>query len=74
MSENAKNEFENEFTKILISAIQKGMTTEEFFAMADTTLEHLRGKTQNETVEKVIKDTASPAEVSKMIASLKEKK
>ncbi len=53
--------------------MRKGMTVDEFFAMADATLNHLRGKDENETVEKIIKNSATPDEVKKMIESFQKK-
>lgn len=64
---------ENEFLGVLLSAMKKGMTPEEFFAVADATLSHLRGKTQNEIVERIINNTASSGDVEKMIADLSKK-
>lgn len=70
MTEQIKNEFENEFISILISAMKKGMTAEEFFAMANATMSHLRGKIENETVAKIMDNSASPEEVKRMIDDL----
>ncbi|MBI4666687.1 MAG: hypothetical protein HY751_09800 [Nitrospinae bacterium] len=70
MTHNVKDELENEFIGILLSAIQKGMTPEEFFAVAEATMEHLRGRTPNEIVDKIMNNTASAEDVEKMISSL----
>jgi len=61
---------ENELIETFMAALKKGMTAEEFFAMADSTMEHLRGKAKNETIEKIINNTATSKEVKKMIDSL----
>lgn len=73
MSDKTSSDIENEFIGILLSALKKGMTAEEFFAMADETLDHLRGKTSNETVEKIINGVASSEEVKAMIEKLQRK-
>ncbi len=73
MSDKTSSDIENEFIGILLSALKKGMMTEEFFAVADETLNHLRGKTSNETVEKIIKGAASSEEVKAMIEKLQNK-
>ncbi len=73
MGHDNKTDLENEFIQILLSAMRKGMTVDEFFAMADATLNHLRGKDENETVEKIIKNSATPDEVKKMIESFQKK-
>jgi len=74
MTEQIKKEFENEFISILLSAMEKGMTSDEFFAMANATMSHLRGKIENETVAKIMDNSASPQEVEKMIAELTRQK
>jgi hypothetical protein len=61
---------ENELIEAFMAAMKKGMTAEEFFSMADSTMEHLRGKAKNETIEKIINNTATPQDVKKMIDSL----
>lgn len=71
--EEQKAAIENEFIGVLLSAMKKGMTPEEFFAVADATMAHLKGKTQNETVERIINNTASSQDVEKLIASLSKK-
>lgn len=71
MGQTRKDSIESEFIGVLVSALKKGMTAEEFFAVADTTLEHLRGAQTNETIEKIINETASPDEVAQLFASLK---
>ncbi|MGK7345324.1 MAG: hypothetical protein ACNS63_05900 [Candidatus Nitrospinota bacterium M3_3B_026] len=73
MPEDRKSQIENEFISILLSAMKKGMSVDEFFALADATMDHLRGKVQNDTVEKVINGEASPDEVREMITSLNKK-
>ena len=73
MPENHRSEIENEFLGLLLSAIKKGMTVEEFFAVADATMDHLRGKVQNETVERIMHDQASPEDVRRMIDALSKK-
>ncbi len=70
MGDSAKN-IEKELIETFLVALKKGMTPEEFFAMADTTLEHLRGGTQNQTIERVIRNTATPEDVEIMMANLK---
>ncbi len=67
---NSEADIERELIETFIAALKKGMTAEEFFAMADTTMEHLRGKAKNETVEKIINNTATSEDVERMIASL----
>jgi len=71
--DDKKSQIENEFIGILLSAMKKGMTVDEFFAMADATMDHLRGKVQNETVKRIIDGEASPEEVKKMIENLGKK-
>jgi hypothetical protein len=71
--EDQKAAIENEFISVLLSAMKKGMTPEDFFAVADATMSHLRGKTQNEIVERIINNTASSGDVEKMIAGLSKK-
>ncbi|HJM82149.1 MAG TPA: hypothetical protein QF720_00935 [Nitrospinota bacterium] len=61
---------ESELIETFIAATKKGMSAEEFFAVADATLEHLRGKTKNETMEKILNNTATNADVNKMIQAL----
>lgn len=70
MDEETGKNIENELIEAFIAAMKKGMTPEEFFAMADSTMEHLRGKAKNETIEKIINNTATPQDVKKMIESL----
>ncbi len=70
MADDPATQLENELIQIFLSALKKGMTAEEFFGMADITLEHLRGGTQNETLGKIIDNTATTEEVRKMIGSL----
>lgn len=70
VSEDTKEKIESEFIGILLSAIKKGMSPEEFFAVADATMEHLRGKTPNQIIEKIMNDTASSDDVRKMMADL----
>jgi hydroxypyruvate isomerase len=67
---NSEADIERELIETFIAALKKGMTAEEFFAMADTTMEHLRGRAKNETIEKIINNTATSEEVERMIASL----
>lgn len=69
-----KSEIENEFLKLLISATKKGMTVEEFFGVADITLDHLKGSSNNETIAKIISGSASPEDVDKMLGELPQKK
>lgn len=69
VDEKTGNDIENELIEAFMAALKKGMTAEEFFAMADSTMEHLRGKVKNETIEKIINNTATPQEVEKMINS-----
>ena len=71
--EDQKAKIENEFLSVLLSAMKKGMTPEEFFAVADATMAHLRGRTQNEIVERIMNNTASSGDVEKMIADLLKK-
>lgn len=71
--EDQKAKIENEFLSVLLSAMKKGMTPEEFFAVADATMAHLRGRTPNEIVGRIMNDTASAGDVEKMIASLRKK-
>lgn len=71
--DDQKAAIENEFISVLLSAMKKGMTPEEFFAVADATMAHLRGKTPNEIVERIMNDTASSGDVEKMIAGLRKK-
>lgn len=71
--EDRKASIENEFISVLLSAMKKGMTPEEFFAVADATMAHLKGRTQNEIVERIINNTASSGDVEKMIAGLHKK-
>jgi hypothetical protein len=66
------NDIESELIEAFIAATRKGMSAEEFFAVADATLEHLRGKTKNETVEKILNNTATNADVNKMVQTLSE--
>jgi len=62
---------ESELIEAFLLALKKGMTAEEFFAVADATLEHLRGGAQNPALEKVMNGSATPEEVGEMIRSLK---
>ena len=71
--DDKKAAIENEFISVLLSAMKKGMTPEEFFAVADATMAHLRGRTQNEIVGRIINNTASSGDVEKMIAELSKK-
>ena len=64
---------EKELIETFMAALRKGMTAEEFFAMADTTLEHLRGGVKNETIEKIINDTATKEEVEKLFSAFNKK-
>lgn len=73
MPDDRKSQIENEFISVLLSAMKKGMSVDEFFALADATMDHLRGKVQNDTVERVINGEASPDEVREMISSLNKK-
>ncbi|HEB72205.1 MAG TPA: hypothetical protein ENI77_06235 [Nitrospirae bacterium] len=70
VDEKTGHNIERELIEAFMAALKKGMTAEEFFAMADSTMEHLRGKAKNETIEKIINDTATPQDVQKMIDSL----
>lgn len=70
MADKHKSQIENEFIGVLLSAIKKGMTPEEFFAVAEATMDHLRGKVPNETVERIMNGDASPEDVKNMISSL----
>jgi len=71
--EDHKAIIENEFINVLLSAMKKGMTPEEFFAVADATMAHLRGRAQNDVVGRIINNTASSEDVEKMIADLSKK-
>lgn len=71
VDEETGHNIERELIEAFLTALKKGMTAEQFFAMADSTMEHLRGKAKNETIEKIINNTATPQEVEKMIDSLK---
>ena len=71
--EDYKASVENEFISVLLSAMKKGMTPEEFFAVADATMAHLRGRAPNEIVERIMNNTASSGDVEKMIADLLKK-
>lgn len=73
MSQDQKDKIESEFIGILLSAMKKGMSPEEFFALADATMEHMRGKTPNEIIEKIMNDTASSDEVRRMVDELGKK-
>lgn len=73
VEEDHKASLENEFLSILLAAMKKGMTPDEFFAVADATIDHLRGKTQNEIVERIMNNTASSEDVDKMITDLSRK-
>ena len=68
-----KSEVENEFLGLLLSAMKKGMTVEEFFGVADIALDHLRGSVNNETMAKIIKGSASREDVEKMLEELPKK-
>jgi len=74
VADTPATELENELIQIFLSALKKGMTAEEFFGMADITLEHLRGGAQNETLGKIIDNTATTDEVRRMIGSLTRKR
>ena len=58
---------------ILLSALKKGMTADDFFNVAESTLDHLRGHLHSDTIEKIMNDTASADEVDQFIASLGKK-
>jgi len=73
LSQDQKDKIESEFIGILLSAMKKGMSPEEFFALADATMEHMRGKTPNEIIEKIMNDTASSDEVRRMVDELGKK-
>lgn len=64
------SDIENDLIKTFLAALKKGMTADEFFAVADTTMEHLRGKTKNATIEKIMNDTATSDDVKRMVTSL----
>lgn len=67
-----KVDLEREIIETFLSALKKGMTSEEFFVVADAALRHIKGGSRNEVLEKIINDTATPEDVEKMIASLLE--
>lgn len=65
-----KVDLEREIIETFLSALKKGMTSEEFFVVADAALRHIKGGARNEVLEKIINDKATPEDVEKMIASL----
>ncbi|MBI4829561.1 MAG: hypothetical protein HY804_12280 [Nitrospinae bacterium] len=69
MPEN-KTAIERELLETFIAATKKGMTAEEFFAVAETALKHLRGGQPNETIDKIIKNTATPQDLERLLQSL----
>jgi hypothetical protein len=71
MKETTGANLESELIEAFLLAIKKGMTAEEFFAVADAALEHLRGGAQNPALGKIINGSATPAEVSEMVLALK---
>lgn len=66
----ARETIENQFLSILISAMNKGMTPEQFFGVADTALSHMRGKNKNETIDKVMRDEAEPKDIAQLVRSI----
>ena len=73
MSQKSKENLENEFIGILLSALKKGMTADDFFNVAESTLDHLRGRLHSDTIEKVMNNTASAEEVERFVTSLGKK-
>ncbi len=67
-----KSGVENEFLAILLAARQKGMSSRQFFSLAEATLKHMKGIDKNVVLSKIIDGEATtPEEVESMIAHLK---
>ena len=73
MEKKSSADLENELIETFLLASKKGMSAEEFFAVAEATLRHLRGGAQNPVLEKVINGTATSEEVADMVKKLREK-
>ncbi|MDH5756640.1 MAG: hypothetical protein OEZ55_08250 [Nitrospinota bacterium] len=73
MTDKSTSQLENELIDAFLLAMKKGMTANEFFSVADATLEHLRGGTSNPIVEKIMNDSATAEDVSNMVEQLKKK-
>lgn len=66
-----KDKIESEFLALLLEARRKGMSSQQFFALADATLQHLKGAVSNETLAKVMDESATPDDVIALLNGLK---
>ena len=73
MTDKTPAQLENELIETFLLAMKKGMTAEEFFSVADATLEHLRGGVINPVLDKIMSGSATSEEVSRMMEGLKQK-
>ncbi|MDH5509273.1 MAG: hypothetical protein OEZ32_02850 [Nitrospinota bacterium] len=71
MTEKTPAQLENELIETFLIAMKKGMTADEFFSVADATLQHLRGGMKNPVLEKIMNDSATTEDVRQMMALLK---
>ncbi len=69
--EDIKSEIENQFLSILLSAMKKGIPPEQFFAIAEATMNHMKGRDLNDTIAKIMKGEATPEDVDKLMESIK---
>lgn len=70
MNKSDAEEIENQFLAILLDAMKKGMTPEEFFALADSAICHLKGDGKSDIIGKIIEGTATGADADELIDSL----